>query len=377
LGDAKPKYINGPESPIFSKKRNLYAIDLARAGLRNNQKLVVAEGYMDVIALHQAGFTGAVAPLGTALTEEQLEELWRLAPDPVLCFDGDAAGAAATARTANLCLPLLTPERRLRIARLPSGDDPDTLIRKQGPAAFKAVIETAPQLSETLYDLVREQSSGETAEQRAVLRARLDATLERIADKGVRNEFRKTLNERFNPHWARTGKAKRSAVRHARSTTTLDQAQAERGRCLVAILLRHPDLLRDVEEAFTKLALTPAMARLRDAVLHLSECNVLDSTTLLTQLNASGVAEEVAQALSSTPDRLPACAHPDAMPVEAEAGWWHLFGLMHRARLDEEVVAASRIFTERPDEVTQRRLIALRTAQNALPVLEQDAEIEP
>ena len=93
LGDAKPKYINGPESPVFSKKRNLYALDLARAGLRTGQPLVVAEGYMDVIALHGAGFVGAVAPLGTALTEEQLEELWRLSPDPVLCFGGVPGGA--------------------------------------------------------------------------------------------------------------------------------------------------------------------------------------------------------------------------------------------------------------------------------------------
>ena len=377
LGDAKPKYINGPESPIFSKKRNLYAIDLARAGLRTGQPLVVAEGYMDVIALHQAGFTGAVAPLGTALTEEQLEELWRLAPDPVLCFDGDAAGARAAARAAELCLPLLTPERTLRLATLPGGDDPDTLIQKRGPAAFQAVIDAARPLSEALFHFAREQGGGDTPEQRAALRARLVAAAGRIADRSLAAEYRSALLDRFYASRKRGGRAAGPVARTVRPVATLDATQAERGRCLVAILLRHPDLLRDTEEAFASLELTPAMARLRDAVLHLSERNMLDSTTLLTQLNASGAAEEVAQALSSTPDRLPACAHPDAMPAEAEAGWWHLFGLMHRARLDEEVVAASRTFTERPTEATQRRLIALRTAQNALPVLEQDAEAEP
>src|ERR1019366_1718779 len=127
LGDGQPKYLNGPETALFSKRRNLYALDLARAA--PGAAVVVVEGYMDVIALHQAGFTGAVAPLGTALTEEQLEELWRLTPAPVLCFDGDAAGARAAARSADLALPLLAPDRTLRIATLPEGEDPDTLVR--------------------------------------------------------------------------------------------------------------------------------------------------------------------------------------------------------------------------------------------------------
>jgi len=377
LGDAKPKYINGPESPVFSKKRNLYALDLARAGLRAGQALVVAEGYMDVIALHQAGFTGAVAPLGTALTEEQLEELWRLAPDPVLCFDGDGAGARAAARAAELCLPLLTPERTLRLAALPGGDDPDTLIRKQGPAAFQSVIDGARPLAEALFHVLREQGTGDTPEQRAALRARLVAAAGRIADRSLAAEYRGALLDRFYASRKRPGKAAPPAARPARTAATPDLTQAERGRCLVAILLRHPDLLRDTEEAFAALELSPAMSRLREAVMHLSERDALDSTTLLSQLNASGAMEEAAQALSSTPYPLPACAHADAMPAEAEAGWWHIFGLMHRSRLDEEVAAASRAFVDQPDEAAQRRLIALCAARDALSVPDQGAEIEP
>ena len=370
LGDAKPKYINGPESPIFSKKRNLYAIDLARAGLRAGQRLVVAEGYMDVIALHQAGFTGAVAPLGTALTEEQLEELWRLAPDPVLCFDGDAAGARAAARAAELCLPLLTPERTLRLAALPGGDDPDTLIQQRGPAAFQAVIDAARPLSEALFDFVREQGHGDTPEQRAALRARLVAAAGRIADRSLAAEYRGALLDRFYASRKRAGKAPPNA-RPARTTATLDLTQAERGRCLVAILLRHPDLLRDTEEAFAALELSPAMSRVRDAVMHLSERDVLDSTTLLSQLNASGAMEEAAQALSSTPYPLPACAHADAMPAEAEAGWWHIFGLMRRSHLDDEIAAAEQACKHHLNETTQRRLTALCRARDELFALDE------
>ena len=377
LGDAKPKYINGPESPVFSKKRNLYALDLARAGLRTGQPLVVAEGYMDVIALHQAGFVGAVAPLGTALTEEQLEELWRLSPDPVLCFDGDAAGARAAARAAELCLPLLTPERTLLLAALPGGEDPDTLIQKRGPAAFQDVLRGARPLSEALFDFVREQGSGDTPEQRAALRARLVAAAGRIADRSLAAEYRGALLDRFYASRKRPGKAAPSKARPARTPSTLDATQAERGRCLVAILLRHPDLLRDTEEAFAALELSPAMSRLRDAVLHASERNVLDSATLLSQLHASGAMEETAQALSSAPYPLPACAHADAMPAEAEAGWWHIFGLMHRSRLDEEVAAAGRAFIDQPDEATQRRLIALCAARDALSAPDQGTEAEP
>ncbi len=377
LGEAKPKYINGPESPVFSKKRNLYALDLARAGVRAGQRLVVAEGYMDVIALHQAGFTGAVAPLGTALTEEQMEELWRLAPDPVLCFDGDAAGARAAARAAELCLPLLTPERTLRLAALPGGEDPDTLIQKHGATAFQDLVDRARPLSEALFDFVREQGSGDTPEQRAALRARLVAAAGRIADRSLAAEYRGALLNRFYASRKRAGQAAPPKARPVRTPSTLDATQAERGRCLVAILLRHPDLLRDTEEAFAALVLSPAMSRLRDAILHASERDMLDSATLLTHLHASGAMEETAQALSSAPYPLPACAYADAMPAEAEAGWWHIFGLMHCSRLDEEVAAAGRAFIDRPDEATQRRLIALCAARDALSVPDQGAEAEP
>src|SRR5208283_5325303 len=119
LGDGQPKYVNGPETALFSKRRTLFALDFAREAARSGAIVLAVEGYMDVIALHQAGLAGAVAPLGTALTEEQLEELWRLSPCPVLCFDGDAAGARAAARAAEAALPMLTAERSLRIASLP------------------------------------------------------------------------------------------------------------------------------------------------------------------------------------------------------------------------------------------------------------------
>jgi DNA primase catalytic core len=192
LGDGLPKYVNGPETVLFSKRRTLYGLDLAREGLRGGGDLLVVEGYMDVIALHQAGFPGAVAPLGTALTEEQMAELWRISPAPVLCFDGDRAGTRAAARTADLALPLVGVERTLRFATLPPGDDPDALVRKDGAPAFQAVLDAARPFSVAQFAFLRGNGMDGTAEQRAAFRARLLEAAGRVQDKPLAAEYRRT-----------------------------------------------------------------------------------------------------------------------------------------------------------------------------------------
>ncbi len=393
LGDGQPKYVNGPETDLFSKRRNLYALDLAREGARKGARVVVVEGYMDVIALQQAGFAGAVAPLGTALTDEQLNELWRLSPEPVLCFDGDAAGAKAAARAADAALELLAPDRTLKLATLPAGEDPDTLVRRQGPAGFQAVLDSARPLADALYNLLRQGLSGQggdaTPEQRAAFRTRLEEAAKRIPDKSLAGEYRAALIDRFFAErstrrrgggFSGPGRAagQRNGARPSlrppagaglggRIRFTPAAASAERERILTAILLHHPDLLHDVDHAFSELALPDPLDRLRATLLDWSEtADMLDSRSLISHLQHSGLAAEVAQALSAVPVPLPACAAPDAMPAEAEAGWWHIFGLMHRGRLEEEVAAASQAFAERGDEATQRRLIALCAARDAL-----------
>ncbi len=375
MGDGQPKYVNGPETDLFSKRRTLYALDRAREGVRTGATVLAVEGYMDVIALHQAGFTGAVAPLGTALTEEQLEEMWRLSPVPVLCFDGDGAGGRAAARTVELALPHLTPERSLRLATVPAGEDPDSLLRRGGPAAFAAVLQGARPLGDALYDLLHEGTVDTVPEQRAALRNRLMETAGRIADKTLSAEYRRLLLDRFyaaRPMAARrggrtgAGATKPPPVFH-RPVPGPHEAALERGRQLVAILLRHPRLLHDVEEAFGAIDLPPPLARLRAAILQWGSVSQrLDSEALITHLTLIGLAAEAAQALSAVPAPLAACASPDAMPAEAEAGWWHFFGLMNPIRLDEEVSAAARELALRTDAVLQRRLITLVEARNAL-----------
>ena len=372
LGEAKPKYINGPETRLFLKRHTLYALDLAREGVRRGP-LVVAEGYMDVIVLHQAGFAGAVAPLGTALTAEQLEAMWRLSPVPVLCFDGDAAGARAAARVAELCLPLVTAERSLRFATLPAGQDPDSLVRRDGPGAFQAVLDGARPLMETLFAVLRE-GAGDSPEARAAFRKRLDAAAERITERTLAQEYRTALRNLFFAARATRPGVKPVVARPTqRFSPTRDTTQNERGRCLTALLLRHPAVLRDTEEAYASLELPPPLERLRDAILLVEDHAALDSATLLAHLHATGLVDEAAYVLSTLMP-LPPSARPDAMPAEVESDWWHIFGMMHGlGRLDEEVAAAERAHVLEQSATTQRRLIGLANARLELMAVDTDA----
>jgi DNA primase len=201
LGDDQPKYLNSPDTPLFEKGRVLYAWAQARANLARAAEggvgAIVVEGYMDAIALHRAGFGGAVAPLGTALTETQLAELWRLASEPLLCFDGDAAGQRAALRALDRALPLLQPGKSLRFATLPSGEDPDSLIRAAGPSAFAGVLAAATPLSEMLWQAEFGARPIDTPERRADLERRLMARAGLIADRSVQGEYRRFLRDRL------------------------------------------------------------------------------------------------------------------------------------------------------------------------------------
>ena len=350
LGDGQPKYVNGPETPLFSKRRTLYALDFARDAARKGAPVVVVEGYMDVIALHQAGFGAAVAPLGTALTSEQLDALWRLSPVPVLCFDGDTAGGRAAARAAQTALPNLAPDRTIRLATLPDGQDPDTLVRRGGPAAVTAVLDAARPLADALFDLLRGSAGEKTPEQRSEFRKRLEAAAATIQDKSLASEYRRSLLDRFFAA-TRRGVTK-TVLRPARPSLDTDAAGCSRARKLAAILLHHPELSHDLEEAYGALPLPARMQPLRDAMLayfaqtDFSEAEMLDSAGLINHLHTLGLSEE----LSCVLDETPSCGRPGAQPAEAEAGWWHFYGLMHRDGLENAVQTARRHYEGNPDD---------------------------
>lgn len=193
--DAKPKYINTGETALFSKGHNLYNFQMARAAALKAGTIILAEGYMDVIALVRAGFAHAVAPLGTALTEDQLQLMWRSAPEPILAFDGDNAGLKAAHRAAHLALPHLKPGHSLRFAFLPPGDDPDTFLAANGPAAMDMLLEAALPLSQLLWRAETEGKDLSTPERRAGLEQALGALVGQITDAKVADYYRRGFDQ--------------------------------------------------------------------------------------------------------------------------------------------------------------------------------------
>ena len=379
LGSSQPKYVNGPETQVFSKRRNLFGLDLARVGMADGGTLIVMEGYMDVIAAAQAGFTAAVAPLGTALSSEQLEEAWRISPCPIVCFDGDQAGARAASRIMEIALPILTPERSLKFATLPEGEDPDTLIRKSGAAALQAVMDVARSASDALYDMVRDEVGDTTPEKRAALHSRLKEASDRIIDKSLRWEYWNAIRARFEA--ARPS----GAVRGARSDRwSGDMPPRSRNRAgpaiprghlhetgtapertliLISILLRHPGLLHDVRDAFASLAMAGRLDQLRKAILAWEEtAESLESGALMDHLTNSGFDADVKHVLAGGIVALPERAAHDVMPAEAEKSWWHFFGFLNIEQLREEVALAAIENARNMTAENQQRLIALKMA---------------
>ncbi len=203
--DAQAKYLNSPETPLFHKGDNLYNLAPARQAAHDGAPLVVVEGYVDVIAMVGAGFAASVAPLGTALTENQLALLWKMADEPILCFDGDKAGQKAAWRAADLTLPHLKPGKSLRFALLPEGQDPDDLARSGGRGAIEEVIGAARGLADVIWSREVEGGSYATPERRAALEARINELSNGIRDETVRRYYRQDLAERLQRTFAPDG----------------------------------------------------------------------------------------------------------------------------------------------------------------------------
>lgn len=195
--DVQAKYLNSPETTLFHKGSLLYNGFSARAAAHKGARVIAVEGYVDVIAMVEAGFEGAVAPLGTALTEDQLGLLWRMADEPTLLFDGDKAGRRAAFRAIDIALPHLKPGKSLTFGALPEGQDPDDLIRASGREAMDAVLERTEPLADMLWARETEGTNLDTPERRAALEARLNELTGTIVDESVRRHYRQDLNERM------------------------------------------------------------------------------------------------------------------------------------------------------------------------------------
>ena len=273
-----PKYLNSPDTPLFDKGRTLFNIHRAGPASRQSGRIVVVEGQMDVIALAAAGIGEAVAPMGTALTETQLEMLWRLVETPILCFDGDAAGQRAAMRAVTRALPLLRPAHSLQIVRMPAGKDPDDLIKENGVAALEALLAAPKSLLDQLWEHERDAAPLNTPEDKAGLKARLMAHVETIADQDIKSLYRRELNERFSAfaypprperEWRPMGRAAAPRRSDPQVTARLRKNAGSRDALSAAILaglLRYPQELARHGDALAHADLAdPRFAALVDA----------------------------------------------------------------------------------------------------------------
>ena len=271
--NARAKYLNGPETEIFDKGRNLFNHAPAREAAGKGKPLIVAEGYMDVIALCEAGFTAAVAPLGTAVTEDQLRLMWRISDEPIIALDGDTAGIRAALRVVDLALPLLEAGKALRFAVMPAGLDPDDLIKAQGPGAMQAVIDAAQPMVRLLWQRETEGRDFDSPERKASLDKTLRAALMRIADPSIRAHYGDEIKELrlalFRQSGGKTPAFRRGpfqpkgaplpASASARQSLLAQGGAVEevlREAVILASLITHPGLIYRFEQALERLDLT-------------------------------------------------------------------------------------------------------------------------
>jgi DNA primase len=405
--DAQAKYLNSPETPLFHKGANLYNLSAARQAAHDGATVIAVEGYVDVIAMVTAGFPATVAPLGTALTEDQLGLLWRMADEPVLCFDGDKAGFRAAYRAVDVALPRLKPGKSLKFALLPEGQDPDDLVRTAGREAAADVIDAARPLAGMLWARETEGHQFDTPERRAALEARLNEVTNGIADETVRRyyreDFRARLSQFLKPAapaagapWQPRGGGQRNGQRGERGRFPRRQSEPGRNTPYVVVsqqlanspvhrgfrtavprrealilqaALNHPWLLHDHLEELSHLEFRHADAeRLKSTLIDIAaHAATLDAAALQAELasrNLAGVAERVTAAIT-TPSVWG--ARQGAAADDVLVTWTQLIGLHHQWHsLLKELKDAEQALGEDASEANYLRLRDVKARLSAV-----------
>jgi len=400
--DQPAKYLNSPETPLFRKGHVLYNISRARQAAYDQGSIIAVEGYMDVIALGMAGFDNAVAPLGTALTESQLQLLWRMSPEPILCFDGDKAGLKAAYRAIDLALPMLAPGQSVRFALLPDGQDPDDLIKAQGRDAFKRVLGEALPLINLLWRREAESDAWDTPEKCALLEQRIMEAATNIRDQKVRQHYESALGNRLQKLWHPDGSANRKKSRRNsgqfqpyaasgkgkfnQGSRFKGQRQAQgvsealkksalarnqhgwlitaREALLFVTIINHPGMLDEVLEEFSNLEFSlPELDKMRSLIIDIaSGPQPLENQGLKSQLlehDCDSLLERLETALTHKSDRFIQAQTPEE---EAIAGWRQAAELHVRAfSLRKELNVAELAFGQDSSEENFKRLTDIRS----------------
>ena len=395
--DAQAKYLNSPDTPLFHKGRVVYNFARARKPAFEAQALLVAEGYMDVIALTQAGFPHAVAPLGTALTEEQIALLWRLAPEPVLCFDGDRAGQAAAYRAVDRVLPILKPGHSVRFAFLPEGKDPDDLIRTEGPDAMRDIVARAQPLYRVVWEREVASRRLDTPERRAAFQSAVRQLARSVRDETVREHYVRVFEEQLatllggGPAAARGGMRRRSAGGGGRSgrgagtgapprrfdpggaSPALKRSALARGSAvgprrsqalLVLAALNHPWLAEAHLEVLSGVSLgDPSLDSLLNEIIHVAaQGEALERDAMRAHLESHGFGHVVRALMSDPALNTVAFCRSEADPAVAEIGFRDSLHECAAEGLRADLARAEADFAADPSEENSMRIVQIRRA---------------
>lgn len=415
--DVPAKYMNSPETPLFHKGQVLFNHHRARKAAHEKGRVIAVEGYIDVIAMHAAGFPETVAGLGTALTEEQAGLLWGMAREPVLCFDGDKAGQKAAARAAAMAMPLLAADRTLAFAALPEGQDPDELIRAAGPAAMAEAVATAIPIVDLVWSCATAARPLATPEQRVALERDLAESAASIKDEALRRhyraEFAARLKTLFGAAAVQPERERRTAgaavgTRQARRPFRPGHPQAERVGYLSApalvsaslaqsfkgdanvlprreaaillILLCRPELVENNADTIATLDFAGCgtvgrdLAALRDRILDLSHDPDVPALTLAQQLAEAGfgtLIDRISRARTGSGWYLA----PEAPLSDAEHVLRQALGLHHKARaLHKELLSAETALATEPSDSNMAWMRDIQEQIGALAGMEAAAE---
>lgn len=392
--DAQAKYLNSPETPLFHKGATLYNLHNARKAAHDAGTVIAVEGYMDVIALTAAGFPQAVAPLGTALTADQCQLLWRMAEEPILCFDGDKAGLKAAYRAVDTALPLLGPGRTLRFVMLPDGQDPDELLRAGGQAALAQALDKPLPLVDLLWMRETEGAALGTPERRAALERRLREIAGQIGDETLRRHYGQELSDRlagllghgkaapgrgrdFSPRrrgFARGGQPEAGPVRISAALANsplfrgVKAPIAPRDALILLILMNHPEVLAaQVEEVAGLEFASGEAAALRDAMLRWAEAGGGERADLARSLQEAGLGAAAARLAGMVAHAALWSVRPEAAPADAAESLRQALVLHRRFwALNKELRAVEARLAENSSEQDLARLRDIQTQLSAL-----------
>lgn len=381
LGEARAKYLNSPETTLFHKGHQLYNLPRARQAAHDKGRLIVVEGYMDVIGLDRAGISEAVAPLGTALGEDQMRLLWRMQPEPILCFDGDNAGQRAAERAAERALPALAGGLSLRFAMLPAGHDPDSLVTESGARAMEEVLEGAIPMVELLWRQEVGRKTLDTPERWADLRERLQALARTITDPPLKqfylDDFGRRLREartpprrQFQPFQFRNGQPGRHGrpgalqMRPARAELRGPSTTEARERLMLALVLAHPQMLDEVFEELAEFRFESApLDRIRQEIIVSADGEGgLDVSALHSRLTDTAVSGTLARLTNAHAKSL-TVIRPDASLDDVLAEWK---GVVHLHRLESLRADVDAAKTALAHDTSPENNARLAAAQQAL-----------